>query len=118
MGELYDDNPAPGQYERDEAGGERQANQIEQRWLRVKHCSADKMWADINTKLLTGEPYRRLRAKIMNCSIDLEPENMPLTPPTGDEPQECVVGTENRPETVSWASVVAREPAARSTRMR
>ena len=38
------------------------------------------MWADINTKPLNGEPYRRLRTKIMNCPIDLEPENMPLTP--------------------------------------
>ena len=69
-------------------------DQIKQGSLKVKHCSTDKMWADINTKPLNGEPYRRLRAKIMNYPIDLEPEIIPLTPPTGDEPQECVVGTE------------------------
>ena len=93
-------------------------DQIEQGWLKVKHCSTDKMWADINTKPLNGEPYRRLRAKIMNCPIDLEPGNMPLTPSSGDEPQECVGGTEGGAKRVSWASVVARRPAARSTRAR
>ena len=93
-------------------------DQIEQGWLKVKHCLTDKMWADINTKPLNGEPYRRLRAKIMNCPIDLEPENMPLTPPTGDEPQECVGRAGGGAKTVSWASVVARRPATCSTRVR
>ena len=94
-------------------------DQIEQGWLKVKHCSTDKMWADINTKPLNGEPYRRMRVNIMNCLIDLELQNnMSLTLPAGNEPQECVGGTEGGARTVSWTSVVARGLAIHSTRVR
>ena len=32
------------------------------------------MLADINTKPLQGEPFRRMRAAVQNCPVDLPPE--------------------------------------------
>ena len=75
-------------------------DQIEKGWLKVKHCQTDDMVADLLTKPLHGEKFRKLRARIMNCPVDLEPADMPLTP-AGDEAQECV---ERRG--VSWADRV------------
>ena len=89
-------------------------DQIEKGWLRVKHCPTGDMVADILTKPLHGEAFRKLRARIMNCPVDLEPASMPLTP-EGDDAQECLEkpgGT--RPKGVSWADRVRRGPRARS----
>ena len=77
-------------------------DQIEQGWLKVKHCQTDAMVADLLTKPLHGEKFRKLRARIMNCPVDLEPASTPLTP-KGDDAQECV---ERRG--VSWADRVRR----------
>ena len=91
-------------------------DQIEKGWLTVKHCGTSDMVADIFTKPLTGEAFRKLRARIMNCPVDLEPEIMPLTP-TGDDAQECVDRPGERAKSrgkVTWADVARRRPAGRT----
>jgi hypothetical protein len=93
-------------------------DQIEKGWLKVKHCGTKDMVADIFTKPLSGEQFRKLRAKIMNCAEDLEPEIMPLTP-GGDDAQECVERHEGKSgkkkkKTISWADVAGRKPASRA----
>ena len=75
-------------------------DRIEKGWPKAKRCSTDGTVADFLTKPLHGEKFRKLRARIMNCPVDLEPADMPLTP-AGDEAQECV---ERRG--VSWADRV------------
>ena len=80
----------------------------------MKHCLTGEMVADILTKPLHGEQFPKLRARIMNCPIDLEPANMPLTP-RGDDAQECLEEPgRTRTKEVTWADRVRRGPRARS----
>ena len=72
------------------------------------------MLADVFTKPLNEAPFRKLRAAIMNCPINLEPSSPALRQvllPEG--PQECVGGnakgtTTTKTTKVTWAEVVAR----------
>ena len=78
----------------------------------MKHCPTKEMVADIYTKPLNGELFRQLRAKIMNCPVDLEPAPH-LTKATltslDDESQECVgrEGTQ-RDRKITWADVARK----------
>ena len=49
-------------------------DQIEKGWLHVRYCPTDEMVADINTKPLQGELFRKMRAAVQNCPEDLPPE--------------------------------------------
>ena len=49
-------------------------DQIEKGWLHVRYCPTDEMVADINTKPLQGELFRKMRATVQNCPVDLPPE--------------------------------------------
>lgn len=51
-------------------------DRIEQGDVTVEWLPTDKMWVDINTKPKTGLPYRRDRAMMMNCPIDLPDETI------------------------------------------
>jgi len=96
-------------------------DQIKQGWLTVKHCPTKEMVADIYTKPLNGILFRQLRAKIMNCPVDLEPAPHPAKATltlSDDEPQECVGRGGARPggdRSVSWSDV-ARKRTRASTR--
>ena len=96
-------------------------DQIKQGWLTVKHCHTKEMVADIYMKPLNGELFRQVRAKIMNCPVDLEPAphltKAALTL-SNDEPQECVGRGGAWPggdRSVSWSDVAKRRTQA-STR--
>ncbi|EJK61698.1 hypothetical protein THAOC_17766, partial [Thalassiosira oceanica] len=89
-------------------------DQVNKGWLTVQYCHTGDMLADIFTKPLNGAPFRKLRAAIMNCPVDLAPSNPALrraSPPEG--PQECVgrnAGdmTTTKTKKVTWAQIVAR----------
>ena len=83
---------------------------IEKGWINVRYCPTGEMTADFFTKPLTGELFRKFRALIMNCPVDLAPApkvsgakvqrrsvgsrqpntNRPNKPRPGACPQECV----------------------------
>ncbi|EJK77391.1 hypothetical protein THAOC_00781 [Thalassiosira oceanica] len=48
-------------------------DQIEKGWLTVQHCPTEDMIGDFFTKPVQGELFRRLRAKVMNCPVNLPP---------------------------------------------
>ena len=84
-------------------------DQIKQGWLTVKYCTTKEMVADIFTKPLNGILFRQLRAKIMNCPVNLEPAKATLAS-HDDELQECVgrEGTQ-RDRKITWADVARRK---------
>lgn len=45
---------------------------MEQGKVNIKHLPTKYMWIKINTKPKTGLPFRQDRAKLMNCTIDLQ----------------------------------------------
>ena len=68
-------------------------DQIEQGWVRVRHCPTEAMIGDFYTKPLQGAQFRKLRAFVMNCPENPIPDELPeeetgkaRPPPT----QECV----------------------------
>ena len=76
-------------------------DQVEQGWMKVRHCPTGEMVADFFTKPLQGAQFRKLRARIMNCPVDLPPEPMAAgkgtTTAPAQRPQECV-GNERGPQ--------------------
>ena len=84
---------------------------IEKGWVTVRYCPTAEMTADFFTKPLTGELFRKFRARIMNCPMDLAPapkgsgaksqqrsvgfrqtkDKRSTTPRARACPQECVV---------------------------
>ena len=60
-------------------------DQLDQGWLTVRHCPTEDMIGDFFTKPLQGLLFRRLRALVMNCPVDIPPEYPPpRTPVHGD----------------------------------
>ena len=84
-------------------------DQTEQGWLTVKCCPTKEMVADIFTKPLNSELFRQLRARIMNCLVNLEAAKATLTS-LDDEPQECVgrEGTQGDRK-ITWADVARKK---------
>ena len=69
--------------------------------MRIHDCPTGQMWADVLTKPLQGLAFKRMRAQLMNCSVEYEEdeEQETTTPlkslPEGrtnplKAPQECV----------------------------
>ncbi len=69
--------------------------------MQIFDCPTEQMWADVLTKTLQGMAFKRMRAELMNCSVeygeDEEQETShPIKPlPKGGKgslqaPQECV----------------------------
>ncbi|KAL7545710.1 hypothetical protein ACHAWF_009061 [Thalassiosira exigua] len=68
-------------------------DQIEQGWVRVRHCPTEAMIGDFYTKPLQGAQFRKLRAFVMNCPEDPVPDEMPEEETARSRPppaQECV----------------------------
>ena len=72
--------------------------------MRIIDCPTETMWVDVLTKPLQGMAFKKMRAELMNCSIDYieDTEDEMCTPSKSlsDEekipsrtPQECVGGT-------------------------
>lgn len=40
----------------------------------IEHCPTKQMWADVLTKLLQGQVFYGMRAKLMGCAVDLAAE--------------------------------------------
>jgi hypothetical protein len=49
-------------------------DQLDQGWLTVRHCRTEDMIGDFFTKPLQGLHFRRLRALVMNCPVDIPSE--------------------------------------------
>ena len=69
--------------------------------IQVLDCPAEQMWADVSTKPLQGLAFKRMRAELMNCSVNYEESEAGETTqhtmslPKGglkplQAPQECV----------------------------
>ena len=90
-------------------------DQVKKGWLKIQHCPTKEMVADIFTKPLSGQLFRELRARVMNCPVDLDPSSPTLLRTESTEgPQECVGSSEDGKRTnktkkgITWAQVVAR----------
>jgi hypothetical protein len=44
--------------------------------MRVEHRPAEKMWADVLTKSLQGTAFRQMHAKLMNCKVNYEEDEV------------------------------------------
>jgi len=40
--------------------------------MRIFDCPTEQMWADVLTKPLQGMAFKRMRAELMNCSVEYE----------------------------------------------
>jgi hypothetical protein len=50
--------------------------------LQVVDCPAEEMWADVLTKPLQGMGFKRMRAELMNCSVNYEEDECKNTTST------------------------------------
>ena len=83
-------------------------DQIDQGWLTVRHCPTEDMIGDFFTKPLQGLLFRRLRALVMNCLIDIPPEYMSPREHTPEDTGVCWGGS-NRTNTADSQTDTADE---------
>jgi hypothetical protein len=76
-------------------------DKVDEGEMQIFDCPTGQMWADVLTKPLQGMAFKRMRAELMNCSVEYEEDeeretSQPLKPlPKGGKgslqaPQECV----------------------------
>jgi hypothetical protein len=47
-------------------------DEVDDREIQIINCPAENMWADVLTKPLQGVVFKRIRATLMNCSVEYE----------------------------------------------
>jgi hypothetical protein len=50
-------------------------DKVDDREMQVSDCLSENMWADVLTKPLQGMTFKRVRAELMNCSVDYEEDD-------------------------------------------
>ena len=94
-------------------------DKVDEGEMQILDCPAEQMWADVLTKPLQGIAFKRMRAQLMNCSVDYEEDEEQettrhvLSLPKGgpkplQAPQECVGNNTNLIRTTDRQLGVAR----------